>query len=200
MIFTQIERIEQNSLKNSGAKFYQIDVENEKTQKTIHVNLYANSEEEALLLARRISKRSERNLFKDLNFDFREIKQNKLGLILPWKDPVNIRSVDKAINMPLKRSKNMIRDIISASNGLNQIDVNKLKNDEIQTMKTANVKSNFVSLLFGVIGVCLYFTGASHLSTSLCLVFSLITYIKTRNAQQIIKQVEITREHIRTER
>ncbi|MFT7006666.1 MAG: hypothetical protein ACJAXJ_001174 [Colwellia sp.] len=200
MTLTQFEKIEQRRLKKLGANLYQIDVENEKTKETIDIELFAESQENALLLARRISKRSERNLFKDLNFDFREIKQNKLGLIFPWKDPVNIRSVDKAININLKRSKSMIRDIVSATNGNNQIDVNELSDNNLQKMKTANVKNKFVSLLCFVIGLYLFFNGSSHLSTGLCLVFSLITYIKTRNAEQIIKQVEITREHIGTQR
>lgn len=198
MTFTQIEKMEQRRLKKSGADLYQIAVENEKTNETISIGLYAESPDDALLLARRISKRSERNLMKDLNFDFREIKQNKWGLILPWKDPVNIRSVDKAINMPWKRSKSMIRDIVTASTGKNKIDVNELSDKELLEMKTANVKNNFVSLLFLVIGLYIYFTGSSHLSAGLCLTYSVTTYIKTRNAQQVIKQVEITREHIGT--
>ncbi|MFT6778535.1 MAG: hypothetical protein ACJAV1_002475 [Paraglaciecola sp.] len=201
MIFTQIERIEQNRLRKAGAAIYTVNVENESTGKEIDLDIYAECEDDALMLARRVSKRSERDLFKDLNFDLSEIKNNKAGLILPWKDPVNRRSVNQAINMPLKRSKNIIRDIVAAATGTNTIKITELSNDKILEIKTACLKSNFVSLILFIVAIYIYFIGSgeniNYLSVGLCLVVSLTSYVKTRKTMAIIKVEEITRHHIR---
>lgn len=201
MIFTQIEKIEQKRLNKAGADIYSVNVENEVTGKVIDIDVYAESEDDALMLARRVSKRTERDLFKDLNFDIREIKNNKAGLFLPWKDPVNRRSVDKAIIMPLKRSKNIIRDIVAATNGANKIKINNMTNEQILEMKTACLKSNFVSLILLIVAIYIYFIGSgenvNYLSVGLCLVVSVTSYIKTRKTMAIIKVEEITRQHIR---
>jgi hypothetical protein len=201
MKLTQIEKIEQNRLRKKRADIYTVEVENEVTKESITVDLYANSSEDALILARRISKRSEKDMLQELSFDLREIKQNKLGLIFPWKDPVNQRSVKNAINMPLKRSKNMIRDIVSSTKGRNIIHVDELSADDISKMKTTNVKTNFVSLILFVVAIYIYFIGSgentNYLSVALCLVVSVTSFIKTHKAKSIIETYEITNEHIR---
>jgi hypothetical protein len=200
MMFTQLEKIEQKRLMKKGADHYTVEVSNDITKETQIVSLYAESEEHAIMLSRRLSKRSENNLMTDLNFNLKEIKDNKLGLILPWKDPVNKRSVNTAIKMPLKRSKNIVKDILVAAKGTNSIEVSSLTDEQLLAMKTSCLKNNFVSLMLLIVGIYIYFSastdGVNILSIALCAVVSITTYIKTRRASQIIKIEEITREHL----
>jgi hypothetical protein len=199
-MFTQLEKREQKRLKSANADLYTIDVSNEATQGLVEVKVYAESEGDAILLARRISKRTERDLLTDLNFDIREIKQNKLGLILPWKDPVNKRSVNSSIKMPLKRSKNIIKDIISASTGRNRISVAELSQKQILDMKTACMKSNFVSLILFIAGIYILIVSSpenmNFLSAGLCLVVSITTLVKTRKSMEIITTEEVSRNNM----
>lgn len=203
MRLTLVERLQQKRLERNDATIFTVQVENEFTQKKMEINLYAESEEDAILLARRVSKRSERNLVKDLNFDISEIKDNKLGLIIPWKDPVNIRSVNDAVKMPLMRSKSLFNHTVSAIKNKNTINLDALDENETDSIKTACFKSNFVSLILLLISVYIFFIGSgSHVnywSIALCLTASITSYIKTKTTLSILKQVEITRHHIETE-
>jgi len=201
MKLTQLEKIEQLQLKKNRKELYSIDVSNEITGTTLQLDLYANTSEDALLLARRISKRSEKSFITDINLNLTEVKNNKLGLILPWKNPVNKRSVNAAIKMPLKRSFSLIKDISLATKGSNQIQMSTLTDEALQKMKTTCLKHNFVSLLLLFVGVYIYFVGASdttnNLSVMMCLVVSVTNFIKTRKAQQLIVIEQITRNHIK---
>lgn len=202
-MFTQIEKMEQGRLRKAGANLYTIDVTNDSTNETIEVKVFSESDSDALLLARRISKRTERTLLEDLNFDIREIKDNKLGLLLPWKDPVNKRSVNTAIRLPLNRSKNLIVDIMKATKGKNTIHTSELDDVQLSEMKSACMINNFISLILLIVGFYIYFNAAEgqsySLSVALCFVVSITTYIKTRKSLAIIKIEEISRQHIWTD-
>lgn len=202
MMFTKIEQIQQKRLAKNHAPLYTIEVTNEATQETIEIGIYAVTEEDAILLAKRISKRSERSLVKDLNFDIREIKDNKLGLFLPWKDPVNIRSVNDAVKMPLKRSKNLLKNIFEAAKGKNIIHLDELDERQLENLKTACMKSNYVSLILLMIAVYIYALGSgdniNYWSIALCITVAITSYIKTRTTYSLIKQVEIQRNYIET--
>lgn len=200
MHLTQIEKLAQRRLRKAKADLYSVDVVNENTGDTISLELYADSEHEAILLGRRISKRTERSLLKDMNMDLSEMKDNKLGLVLPWKNPVNQRSVEKSITMPLKRSKSIVKDILAASRGTNCIDVTQLDTQELEKMKTSCLKNNFVSLIFLFIACYVFYitynSNPLNLTVILCLVMAITSRIKTSKAEQIIKQEEIQRKYL----
>ena len=54
MRLTLVERLQQKRLERNDATIFTVQVENEFTQKKMEINLYAESEEDAILLARRV--------------------------------------------------------------------------------------------------------------------------------------------------
>lgn len=142
-MFTLFEKYEQRKFQRDGKPSYQVTIKlitgSDKFSYKEY-NIFANNEDEALEIGERLRFREQEKLDEGhtlidrLGLNFKEMRNNKLGLILPWKDPVNKRSISRGMRLPALRAFQTIKVLKKAATKdysvlnrehLNRDDINK---------------------------------------------------------------------------
>ena len=115
---TLIEIIEQKKYKADGCDLYDLRIENPLGGSPIPMKLYAPNDNDAKELGGRVYLRIVSSiktpLKREFGLDFTEFKDNKLGAIIPWRNPIIRRSVKNSIHAPSLRSKAIWQQITKA--------------------------------------------------------------------------------------
>ena len=167
-----VEKVQQSKYQKSGCKKYQLDIgvtdENQViTEETIE--LYAPDEEIAIEIGKRIQyrltnkKRNNENTLMDWGFDLRDIKTNKLGLVLPWKNIVVKRSMQRATSLPISIFKSSAKELVKSLKGKNTFKKSELDRGSINKQIKISTYYQCSSTILFILG--LYFV-YEYLSSS----------------------------------
>jgi hypothetical protein len=198
-----IESAQQIYLKKKGANEYPLILTvlgkgGEKLKYEIMV--FAYDEEEALGLGEVLQKRlTEKALSKGLMYDLglnvTDIKDNKLGLILPWKNIVLKRSLNNGVALPMRRSYSMLRQIGVNVKSFKKIPLISLTEEQIKNRQKKCVYSFFVNsglllmalilMLQAVFSTTGFFSVYSY-SATLLIIYCSMVFFQIHKTQQIL--------------
>lgn len=153
-MLTLIEMIEQRRLMKSDADIYDVVLTitlPDGKSKDITYSVYAETESDAYELGMKLRFREQEKINEGattidrLGLNILEMKDKKLGLIFPWKDPVYKRSFSRGSRLPILRAKAQSKAIWQLLLG----DHNKILKDEMDDSKINKlivgcIKSYFV--------------------------------------------------------
>jgi len=124
------------------------------------INVFATNEDEArhlggIIQKRLVEKTNSKGTLYDWGFNLGDIRGNKLGLILPWKNIIIKRSVNNGIVLPLKRSASMVGQICSNLKSFKKIPLNSLSNDQIKSRIRKCIYSFFINVAMLLMAIIL---------------------------------------------
>lgn len=166
-MLTLIEKFEQRKLAKRGAELYTITysiTSPHGKEISAETEVYASSQEHADELAFRIKSRKQEeinegeSIYARLGLDAREILNHKLGLFLPWKDPVYKRSIVRGIRLPALQLRSLMLTLKdSATRTNNSITKEQLTDDEMKSLLAKSLLGYFSSLVIILVGLmCLW--------------------------------------------
>lgn len=148
------ERIQQHKLMKANADVYDVVLTitlPDASEKDITYSVFAESEEDAYELGNKLRFREQEKINEGsgtidrLGLNILEMKNNKLGLIFPWKDPVYKRSISRGTRLPILRAKAQSRAIIQLlMDNHTTINRDELDKSELNKLIIGCVKSYFI--------------------------------------------------------
>ncbi|MDI4652587.1 MULTISPECIES: hypothetical protein [Pseudoalteromonas] len=148
------EMIEQRRLKKSDADIYDVVLTitlPDGKKKNITYSVYAETENDAYELGNKLRFREQEKIDEGattidrLGLNILEMKDNKLGLIFPWKDPVYKRSFSRGSRLPMLRAKAQSKAIVQLLLGDHKkILKDQMDDSKINKLIVGCIKSYFI--------------------------------------------------------
>lgn len=170
-MLTLIERMQQRLLKRKNALLYPITyfvkIQGDE-EVEFSTSIYAANEQDAKSLAIKMQARAESKIkqggeLAQWGFDLSEVKSNKLGLVLPWKDPVNKRSLNNGVKLPALRALATLRSIKYYATKQSVINKTDLSREQINDHLSKTVYSCFATTILLVIACYLIVVGITSI-------------------------------------
>lgn len=204
-MFTLIEKYEQRKFKKNGKPSYQITIKLiVGPDKFIHkeYDIFASNEDEALEIGERLRFREQEKidegdtLIDRLGLNFKEIRNNKLGLILPWKDPVNKRSISRGMRLPALRAFQTIKVLKKAASKnysvLNRENLNRADiNNQIVECVKGYIFCSFITLFATYTLAINLFSGSVNLAYWLICFLFILVFCISQLAKLVIKHKKL---------
>jgi len=198
-----LEKAQQRHLKNRGSNEYPLTltVVNKNGEHIVNeITIFANDEVEARDFGSIIQKRLQvKTLSKGFLYEWglslSDIKNNKLGLILPWKSIVLKRSINNGVAIPLKRSLSMARQISVNVKSFKKIPLSSLSNKEISNRLKNSVYSFIVNSALFLMAIVLMvqallsesgFVSAYSYSATLLFIYCGVVFLQIHKTRQIL--------------
>lgn len=158
--------INQKRLKIKGADLYtvayQVEVEDELI--TNEVQIYSESDELAQELGEKIQFRIQeknkegRTLLQRLDISPKDLWDNKLGILLPWKDPIYKRSLHRGSRLPALRFRAQFNNLRSVTfKNPSSLNISDHSKDDIDALIQKCIIGYFcTAIIFVIFLFCLF--------------------------------------------